>query len=354
MVNGEEKRIHNYSGSILIVSLWILTIFVLLVLSLGYRSNLEATLSVREKEYFDAEQILFSGINVARYYINADEEPSVDSTYDTWYNQIKIAEDVWPSGSLSIRIVDEESKISINQAKERELTSLFLYIEEEIGAIEVSTEDLVSSILYWRGDSSIKGKSSLGYDYKKEPFESLEELLLLPDITEADFVLIKDYLTVYTDSGNTGILTINLNTASLPVLKSVIISLSGDEQRKKELFKHIVEFRLKAGEYNEANNEGDGQKSEEREQYYFTDKDLTAHNFLACLGMSSDVINISLVIQLLQHCTIDSKYFSVTIDVTIKNRPRFRTVEVMLGPARGGVGGSESEGMLDVFSWREL
>jgi len=95
-----SRRYSNQTGSVLVVALWILAIFVMLVLSLGFRSNVEAKFSLRHQEYFAARHTLYSAMNLAHYYIQNDDDPSVDSPQDEWYNQITISEDIWPQQNI--------------------------------------------------------------------------------------------------------------------------------------------------------------------------------------------------------------------------------------------------------------
>ena len=333
-------------GSVLIVSLWILTIFVMLVVSLGYRSHIEAQLCLREQEYFKAEQLLFSGMNLAHYYINADDDTSVDSIFDTWYNQIEFSDDIWESKDLSISIHDEESKININQVQKKALTHLFEYIDEEIKELHAPVEDLVDAILVWRGEESLKDKNIEAYDVKSEPFDSLYELLLIKDIPYADFFVIKDYLTVYANDEN--ILKINLNTASTAAMYAVIMSLTGDERHKKDIFEKLATFKANAEKL--IGEEID----DDKELPYFTANDLSPYNFLERIGVSSDVISVSLAIQLMRYFTVDSKTFSVAATVFRDDHSLMRTAHAVLGRKRGVSESNNQKNELTILSWNEL
>ena len=333
------------SGSILIVSLWILTIFVVLVLSLGYRSNIEAKLSLREQEYFQAEQLLFSGVNFAYYYIVSDEDTSVDSKFDTWYNHIEFSDDVWESNDLSINIFDEESKININQANDKTLRYLFEYIDEEIHELNAPVEDIVEAILLWRGEEALKDKHKGASDVKSEPFDSIYELLLVKDINYYDFTIIKDYLTVCSNDKN--FLKINPNTASEAALYAVIFSLAGDERHKKDIFEKLVAFRTSAEKLLGSEIE------EEEELPYFTSNDLSPYNFLNRIGVSSDVLSVSLALQFIRHLTVDSKNFYVTVTAFSDDNLPLRSVRAVLVPSESKTGSLDKENELKIFSWFE-
>lgn len=336
------KNIINKRASVLIVALWLLTIFAMLVLALGYRSRLEVKLLKFEKERFRAEQTLLSGINIAKYYLRQDSKPTVDSVFDKWYNQLEISQDVWPSQNLSLSVVDEDSKININQANEKVLTELFENIESEGFDFSLSHDDLVASILEWRGDSASKGTGAFSLEMKQAPFESLYELFLLEGVSRADYKELSKYLTVYKNDINT--LKVNINTASEVVLKAIIAGLVGDERRKDSFFDKIIGFRETVKEFSAS--ESGGKK-------YFVADDLNPYQFLELINLSSDVINVSLAIQLVKSCTVDSKFFNIDIIVFDDESESIAKAKVILGEEinQGIIG--ESNDKLKVLFWHE-
>ena len=207
-------------------------------------------------------------------------------------------------------------------------------------------EDLVDAILVWRGEESLKDKNIEAYDVKSEPFDSLYELLLVKDIPYADFFVIKDYLTVYAHDEN--ILKINPNTASTAALYAVIMSLTGDERHKKDIFEKLVAFRADAEEL--VGEEID----EEEELPYFTANDLSPYNILERIGVSSDVISVSLAIQLMRYFTVDSKTFSVVATVFRDDHSLVRTAHAVLGRKRGVSESNNQKNELTILSWNEL
>lgn len=121
---------------------------------------------------------------------------------------------------------DEESKININTADK---TVLFRIVSEVLGVDDHLAETLSEAIYDWRqsGESEIKGflsddyYSNLKDPYPKkgQPFEIIDELMMVEGIDRARFDLLRNYLTVY------GAGQININTAS----RKVILALGLDE-----------------------------------------------------------------------------------------------------------------------------
>jgi len=335
-------------GSILIVALWLLTIFVMLVLSLGYRSHLEAKIAARSKETLIAGTLFHSGVNLAKYYIMSDTNPSVDSMYDEWYNSISFSEDVWSSKNLTITIADCESKININTASSKQLRYLFEAIDAENTHFFSNPEDLAGDILAWRGGVSSKGLEVQNAEYKGGPFSSIFELMLLEEFDKRDFAVLEKYITIYGD-GNT--VLINPNTASMPVLNAVIMGLAGDEQRKKTLYAKIVDFREAHKPIENAHN--DQEPAENEEKPYFTEGDLSPYNLLRRLDISSDVLSVSIALQFVKHCTLDSKIFDISLSVQPARNSFERNAFITLGPARVENAGIIQEKGYSIFAWHE-
>lgn len=334
-------------GSILIASLWLLMIFVLLVVSLGYRNGLESKVALREKEYFLSEQLLQSGINLFQYILERDKEPTVDSKHDEWYNPNSILSDLWESANISLEVQDAESKMNINAASDKQLELLFEAIEESGIPLYSDSEDLVLQIIEWRGgETAKKEKRSFG-EVKGSRFVSLYELFFLEDFDARDFDTLRDYLTVY---GNEKLVSINPNTVLLPVLKGVVFSLAGDERTKKKLYEALVDFR----QAHDSTEVSDTDDLKTDEALYFRDDELSPYQLLETLSISSDVLSVSLALQFVRQCTLDSRYFELTISVVPGSEAFERTAEIMIGPRLVSEGGVTSENGYMVYAWHEL
>ena len=342
---GGCRMIDNSRGSVLIFASWLLILFVLFVTSMGYNARMRARLVSRENEMSVMREKCLSAVSFARYVILNDSNPAVDSMEDEWYNEIPLSADVFPSRDLSISVVDEESKLNINKANERMLKVLFEELEVAYGSFHFEVEAFAEKIVGWRSLSSDKFEDfKLSDSTQAAEFESLYELFLVEEGMSSEvFDILKSYLTVY-DNGETEI-KINVNTAAKEVLYAVIMSAAGDERRKQEFFNQIM--LLRSLEFKTSDS---GDESSAEDYPYFNETDLAPYDFLQRLNISSDVIGVSLSIQLLQRFIVNSRIFNVSVIGSLKEGHGVYRVSAILGPSDNR---SEDSCELDVLAWKE-
>lgn len=304
------------NGSILIPALWLVILLSFLAIAVGTRTQLEARMMSLQRASDEQSERLQSAVQIARFLIESDGDSDEDSPGDSWYGTRSLAP--WlESGDYELTITDEESKININRAPALVLKNLFEVLARNGAILENSPEDLAASIAHWRGENPIFGSPST-YRQKGQPFETLEELLLIEKMSDHDFEIISPFLTVYGKQGEQN-LRINLNTVSNEVMEAVILSLAGDEFSKKEFFAAFVSFRKKQIEGSAA---------------YWGLKDLATDRILTHLNVSSMVLMVSLVNQLLQFASVDASYFMVRVQKKDAHcRPS--SVCAVLGPTGG-------------------
>ena len=249
----QKADLKNQTGSILILSLWIFTLLGLLALSLAFRGRLELKISTIRDAKGITPYSLLSAVNVARMKLEADEEEEADSRYDEWYGEgskdKKRKEELDRLGdparkfTYALSIDDEESRLNINAVPPQVLENFFELLKQQEGKKFLSNpEDLMGGILYWRGDSWFKKEEKKGAYYKKKPFESLEEIFLIPGVKEEDIPILMSYLTVF-PQGKKIPFVINLNTAPNLILKAVIQSIPGNPDAHKKIYEQILAFR---------------------------------------------------------------------------------------------------------------
>ncbi len=318
------KHFSNERGTVVILALSMIVLFSMMASGLGFRGGLEVKLVKRSLDSFRERYLAQAVVTTIQYLIELDEKPEEDGPFDAWYG-----EPDWPDSvdfgegvTRNIRVTDEESKININNASETVLTHLFELIDEE-SDLSAEIDELVAGILNWRGDSAAQGGTKLGEKYKNAPFESLGELHLIKDIKPEDIPKIIPYLSVY-GMGAKNQAIINPNTASLLVLKAVVLSLIGDEKAKEDVAETLVGYRdlLDSGE-----------ESEESVLSYFTAEDIrTPENIFIKLDMSNiDPILQSLVAQLLTYLTVDSKFYNIHVDIKENESSLGTSAEVIMG-----------------------
>ena len=175
------------SGSVLIVSIWILVFFTILSVGL-YR--IVSTQIKLVKTLEERTLALYPAKAACAY---AALERKFDHTASDSFSELrhKRKKDLGGGGKFSYTYLDEESKLNINSA----------------------SLDMLSRL---PGLNLELAQSIVGSELK--PFNLKEELLLVEGITEEIFNQFKDYITVYTEG------KINLNTACEQALKALGLS----------------------------------------------------------------------------------------------------------------------------------
>ena len=226
----KKKILKADKGSILILTLWILTSLVLLAVGLGYTTSIDQRLVSYQRDRLKALYLAKAGYVRALAELEQDSTPEVDSYQDPWalnpeaFKESELGEGIF-TVSYSVPgedgekvvvhgVVDEDRKVNINTASEAVLVRL-----------PGMTEEIVEALLEWRekhsgeeegeGEGKEKGKE----EEKEKPFAVLEGLLLVQGITDEVFEALHPLTTVYTDG------KINLNTSP----KDVLISLGMDD-----------------------------------------------------------------------------------------------------------------------------
>lgn len=232
MSNKKEK------GAILIITLWILAILTILSVGVAGRMGLELKLTGFYRDNMKALYLAKAGVERAIAVIEEDgdhKEGGIDWLNEPWSNN-KINEegkedeplfkdiDLGGIGTFTVSypfsenqtfygMQDEERRIDINNAPKEVIQKLIEYLCGAEGASE-----LAALIVDWR-DGPEAGEydyAEEGYPRKDDLFDTVEELLLVKNMTSEIFYKIKDFITVYPRS--TGTSKVNINTAPLPVL----------------------------------------------------------------------------------------------------------------------------------------
>ncbi|MFH1355019.1 MAG: hypothetical protein ABIH19_02600 [Candidatus Omnitrophota bacterium] len=216
----------------LVIALWILVILALLAIGIAHRVSLALRLSRYHRERLKAAWLANAGVNFAIKQIETDEA-EVDSLKDQWADNKEIFEKIslgeGESGFATVSyvfyegdvvrvifgVMDEESKININNASGEILTELL--ISRGVENASVLTENIRS----WRGDTdiSIPEYDQAGYSNKGDKFSNAEELCLVEGMSSDNYDLIKDLITVYPQNGQA---MVNINTASRDVLEILV------------------------------------------------------------------------------------------------------------------------------------
>jgi DNA uptake protein ComE-like DNA-binding protein len=132
-----------------------------------------------------------------------------------------------PDETTAYGMVDEESKININKADIRLLTSLMQVV---LGADITEAQSFAASLIDWRdpdselsipigsAEDSYYRNEKYSYEAKDAPFEILDEVRLVKGFNANVFEKLKNYITIY-GSG-----LVNVNTAGRNVLYAIGLS----------------------------------------------------------------------------------------------------------------------------------
>jgi type II secretory pathway component PulK len=198
MMENRESRIANRSqkGVALLIVLWLMAILTLLMYAFLGEMQVEYAVSSGYADARKAEQLAWSGIDLACATVMSDTQKVQTLTDTTWAdNPVSYYEYPLGDGAFTLfrptyddaqtvlwGMDDEASKINLNTAPREILLKL-----------PRMTDQIVDAILDWRDTDSTQGASgaenayynSLNppYNCKNQPFETLEELLYVRGIT---------------------------------------------------------------------------------------------------------------------------------------------------------------------------
>jgi general secretion pathway protein K len=262
----EKKKktlLRDQQGMALLIT--VMTVSLLIAITLQYHKSTwqQFLVSNNYKVGNQLKAIADSGINIALAILRYDgEENQYDSLLDSWatIDQEKF-EEVFPSGSLQVKVVDLSGRLQINSLVQKSggdgnntedeirriflelLMSGFFMIEDETEARSIA-DALIDWIDEDDEESDLGAESGYyqslekSYSCRNGPVRSIEELLLVKGITRGLLFGgegkqgLADYLTVNGDDGK-----ININTAPLLVIKSM------DPLVSDELLAKLAEYR---------------------------------------------------------------------------------------------------------------
>jgi len=222
------RKNNSEDGIVLIVVLIVIAILTTLVVDLMYFTQVDAQISSNFKEDVQAEYIARSGVNVMAGTMknnSLEELENIVSTYSgtepnsKGYWSINVPNFPVGLGVVSLKIVDERSKINLNALVNQNSNMVDKQVREELielfELLDISStkyERFIASLINWT-DTNIEGSvndqevggangdfyRSLDKPYyiKDGPLDSLEEIKLIDGMYSDLFNIIKDYVTIY-------------------------------------------------------------------------------------------------------------------------------------------------------------
>lgn len=265
------KTIGNDRGIALLLVISVTTILIATALEYNRRARFALLSAAAARDRLTLSQMATSGIHAAMALLAKDRaESNIDSLQEDWANPDKIsellAEIPFDDGALSVTISDEMGRIQVNALvafpdsrsfndSQRRLLERYFNLFQD--ASEETPEEsqppaIINSLKDWLDsgdDEAITGLSGAessyyqdlnpAYSSRNGPIADINDLLLVKGITpeifygSAETPGIPDSLTVYGMTPGSGTSftfsgKINVNTAPLPVLVSMLPSENAD------------------------------------------------------------------------------------------------------------------------------
>jgi general secretion pathway protein K len=205
-------------GQMLLVVLWVLGCLTLVVGALATSATHELRLSRVPLGSLQRKAIAEAGLQQAARVVAQDtaESPLLDTLQEPWATGLDAeAQPIFEripvgAGVFSVQVMDEERKLPLNAATPEQLSRLL-----EAVAPDAEATALAAAIVDWRDDALGTACDGASPPCHNGPFESVEELRLVPGMTAEVFDAVEPFVTIY-GSG-----LVNVNTASADVLSAI-------------------------------------------------------------------------------------------------------------------------------------
>ncbi len=248
-------------GIALIVVILMISVIVAITLQLNRATRSEVYDAANLRDGIRLFYVAQSGFYLGQALL-ADDRNNFDALNEDWALKAKIdekASSLFGAGVLRVTIEDESGKIQINKLLAgngynqgiRDLLARLL-LQPEFGLEEQQANDLIDALKDWmdKDDEVTGGGAENGYyaglakpyAAKNGPLDCIDELMMIRGITPELYhgtgnrPGLKHLLTVYGDG------RININTAPLPVLRALSLTMTS------EAAEQIDEYRRKVGE----------------------------------------------------------------------------------------------------------
>lgn len=264
------RRRQRNKGTILVNTLWILSILSLLALAMAWRISLEIKLTQHGLAQFKDLYTAKSAVIYAMEVVRRDRYPAYDAFNEDWANKREIfgnkelgeakftisytySYDADGNPIKYFGLIDEERKINLNlddlNKLEKILSNLKMILDSRNNTI--LTSDIINSILDWRdNDNDARGGGNesdyykdKGYSCRNGKFKALDELMLVKGIEGTDsrtkLDALRQYLTIY--GNNDG--KINVNTAGEEILAAIIMFVLPNPGEALSRVSDIIEAR---------------------------------------------------------------------------------------------------------------
>jgi len=208
------RLLRTQAGSLLIVTLWIVTILTVLVVAIARTLSLEVRLTKYSLAREQARALARSGVYLAMERLKRDVEPdnkSYDWLEDDWAGGVQQVSGTDPHASVEIAIVDAERALDVNAATVDQLTQLS------------GSSDVAHALVDYRDQDQEGAWEAVmeehAYYPKNGPLIAPEELREIPGQTTETLEALEQFTVAVPEPAPRT--KVNVNTASREVLRAV-------------------------------------------------------------------------------------------------------------------------------------
>jgi general secretion pathway protein K len=242
----------NKNGAVLYIVLWSLVVLSMLAMGMGRRTHVDLALTKHSLGRLQARYLAWAGVVYAMDQIRQDSMDLVSSKSDHLYScgirqdanftpEALFKERALGGGHFTVQthdyygLSDEERKLNLNAINTHNRNVLTALLEL-LGYGEHTAEQISASVVDWIDMDQDKASETYGaendyylglsnpYRCKNLPFDSLQELMLVREVTPAIYKRLKPYVTVF--PRRTANLRVNFDTAHAMVLKALCRGVS--------------------------------------------------------------------------------------------------------------------------------
>ena len=239
---------NSESGVVLLVVLIAIAILSTLVVDLVYFTHVDAQITANYKDDIQTSYIAKSGVNVVAGTLKNRSLEDLERVVSLYTGDDTNSRGLWSinvpnfpvgQGVVTIRVIDERSKINLNALVNQNSNRVDLQVKEELvelfeqlGIENSKYEKFISSLTNWLDrdlDGSQNNQEPSGaddgfylsqensYSIKDGPLDSIEEIRLIDGMDAEFFREVKDFLTVFPADKK-----INFSTAPKVVLLAAL------------------------------------------------------------------------------------------------------------------------------------
>lgn len=249
-------------GVVLVVVLITVAILTTLVVDLIYFTQVDTEISANTRDEIKSRYIAKSGVNVVAGTMKNRTLEELEEISSLFGDQSGSSEGYWVirvpsfpvgSGSVSITVIDERSKINLNTLVSQTTNQVDLQVLAELGELfrmlgvdSRQSERFISSLINWtdrpvegaqsQNDQDPNGADARFYESLDNPYgikdgslDSLDEIRLIDGMEEEFFNKVKDYVTVYSMDKR-----VNFSTAPKLVMMAAIKAAAVSAVRGQE------------------------------------------------------------------------------------------------------------------------